>query len=427
MDLERLPETARNALGFLVYALARFRGDRCLRIAASLSYTSLLAMVPLVAIGVAIMSAFPVFDSVRERFGSLLLTYVAPHAGEQVQSYFDTFVSNTGRLTAVGVIGLAVTAVLLLSTIEGAFNVIWRVDRPRPFVMRLIAYWTVLTLGPLLVGAGLSLSTYFFAIGNWVGITEEIGFLSVRVLPLLLAAAGFTVLYIGLPHRRVDWRSAIAGGLLAALLFELLKRVFGLYVARFAGFQAVYGALAALPAFLIWMYLTWSVVLLGAVVAAAWPEWRASQRSKALREVTPGRCFVRAIQVMAALLSAGRESRETREYELLEVVNGDSDGLVAAIGALRDAGYVAWTDRDTLVLARDLDGVSLYQVYRALGLGAAELDLEELSHVSWGEKLSRLVNDADLRDRDALGIPIKALFSEEKTAVLGSGRHSAAE
>ncbi|MDH3739350.1 MAG: YihY family inner membrane protein, partial [Alphaproteobacteria bacterium] len=253
-------------------ALARFREERGLVIAASLSYTSLLALVPLFAISLSILSAFPAFEDIEGRLIDQALGYVAPHAGVEVRTYLDRFVANTSNLTAFGIVWLAVTAIMLLSTIETAFNAIWRVDSPRPLMMRLVAYWTTLTLGPLLLGAGLSLSTVIFATGNFASLGAEVGVSLdgfVRVIPLVFATIGLTIIYLALPHRRIEWRHALLGGLIAALLFEGLKALFGIYLGRVGTFQSVYGSLSALPVFLIWMYLGWAVVLFGAAIAAA--------------------------------------------------------------------------------------------------------------------------------------------------------------
>jgi membrane protein len=240
--------------GFARTALARFRQERGLVIAASLSYTSLLALVPLIAISLSILSAFSAFTEIENMLVSLALQFVAPHASADVQTYLDRFVANTRNLTALGIVWLAVTAIMLLSTIEAGFNAIWRVDSPRPLIKRLIAYWTTLTLGPLLLGAGLSLSTVIFASGNLsalgIGSAVPVGGL-VKVLPLVFAAIGLTVFYLALPHRRVEWRHALLGGVIAALLFEGLKVLFGLYISRAGTFESVYGSLSALPVFLI--------------------------------------------------------------------------------------------------------------------------------------------------------------------------------
>lgn len=269
-------------LGFARMALARFRAERGLVIAASLSYTSLLALVPLIAISLSILSAFPAFTEIENRLVAAALGFIAPHAGVDVQTYLDRFVANTRNLTALGIVWLAVTALMLLSTIEAGFNAIWRVESPRPLIKRLIAYGTTLTLGPLLLGAGLSLSTALFAAGNFSALGLEAvlpvgGF--VRLLPFVLAAVGLAIVYLTLPYRRVEWRHALLGGMAAALLFEGLKYLFGLYVGRVGTFESVYGSLSALPAFLVWMYLGWAVVLFGAAIAAARPEWRAARIS----------------------------------------------------------------------------------------------------------------------------------------------------
>ena len=244
--------------------------------AASLSYTSLLAIVPLFAIAFSVMMAFPVFDGLTQQLLGIVLSYAAPHIGGELENYVDTFVSNTSQLTALGVIWLAVTAIMLLSTIESAFNAIWRVEKSRPFGMRLLACWATLTLGPLLMGAGLSFSTALFAVNNFQAVGVDLSIIrefGLRLLPFLFATGGFTILYLALPNRRVGIRYALLGAGVAAVIFELLKSLFGLYLANAGTFGSVNGSLATLPVFLIWMYLFWAVVLFGAIVAATRPEW----------------------------------------------------------------------------------------------------------------------------------------------------------
>ncbi|MFT5180719.1 MAG: membrane protein, partial [Alphaproteobacteria bacterium] len=353
--------------GFARAALARFREERGLVIAASLSYTSLLALVPLLAISLSVLSAFPVFEDIKGGLIELALGFVAPHAGVEVQTYLDRFVSNTSHLTAFGIVWLAVTAIMLLSTIEAAFNSIWRVDSPRPLMMRLVAYWTTLTLGPLLLGAGLSLSTILFAAGNLSGLGVGSGIESgvgsviafagvVRVIPLIFAAGGLTVFYLALPHRRIEWRHALLGGLIAALLFEGLKALFGHYLSRVGTFQSVYGSLSALPVFLIWMYLGWAVVLFGAAIAAARPEWLAARASAAHGgALTPARCLLRALQVIDLLHTVGQAGGTADNDALLAAASGDGEALAMVMVRLHTAGYIARTDADTAVLIRDLD------------------------------------------------------------------------
>jgi membrane protein len=399
--------------GFVRYAAERFATRQTLRVAASLSYTSLLALVPLAAIGVAVMSAFPVFDSAKTKLGDLVFNYVAPHAGLQVQEYLDRFVGNTTQLTTIGVVGLAATTLLLLSTIEGAFNVIWGVAEKRSFVTRLVAYWTTVTLGPFLLGAGISLSTYLFAIdlgGVGLGGVREV---VVAVLPWLLTTTGFTVLYVALPARSVQWRHALGGAIVAAILFEGLKSGFGAYVGAAGGFTSIYGPLAALPLFLIWMYLAWAVILFGAVLSAAWPEWQSLRRETA-DPATPARQLMRALLVLQHLRAAGSDGETVDDEMLLRDTGGSNVALGEVLGKLRAAGFTARTEAGCVVLARDLDGVTLHDIRRALGLGVGELDTSDVGSASWKPAFDRIIRSWAEADRRVLDVPVKALIDGER-------------
>jgi membrane protein len=411
MDDARLTRL-KDELQFARTVVRRFARDRVLVAAASLSYTSLLAIVPLFAIAFSVMMAFPVFDGMTQKLLSIVLSYTAPHIGGELEGYVDRFVSNTSQLTALGVVWLAVTAVMLLSTIESAFNAIWRVERSRPFGMRLLAYWTTLTLGPLLLGAGLSLSTAVFAMTMFNPLGIDLGFLrsfGLRLLPFFFAAGGFAILYLALPNRRIAFRHAIFGALVASVLFEALKAGFGVYVRNAGTLESVYGSLAALPVFLIWMYLAWAVVLFGAVVAASRPEWLASRRAADFGRLTPARVLLRALQVIGALLAAGRENRQLDEEALLDVTDGDGAALSAVLTRLEESGFVARTDSDAPVLARELHGVTVADLYVALGYGPGEPFRDEDTDTRWTEPLAELVEAYNVARRDTLGVPVRDL------------------
>ncbi|HBF98448.1 MAG TPA: virulence factor BrkB family protein [Alphaproteobacteria bacterium] len=263
---------ARIALDMVRYVGQRFKEHRCMESAAALSYTSLLALVPLCAIGFAIFAAFPAFDNMQELVMRFVFSNFAPHASDTVGQYLETFLANVGKLTGAGTVFLVITAIMLLSVIESTFNQIWRVRRPRPLVIRLMAFWTVLTLGPVLLGLSLSVSSFILAQTLNNGDGSSIGALT-RFIPLLLQAIGFSLLYLILPNTHVRWTHALTGGVVAAFLFECLKFGFGIYISNFGAYQTIYGALSTLPVFLIWMYLSWAVVLSGAIISAAIPAW----------------------------------------------------------------------------------------------------------------------------------------------------------
>ncbi len=260
---------------FLRFLRHRFSETRLEQAAAALSYTSLLAMVPLMAIGLSVFAIFPGLDQSRDEVYAFFFQNFAPHLEGAIKSKLATFAENARELTTVGLLFLFATAILLLSTIEKTFNQIWHVSVPRKLVPRLLAYWAVMTLGPLLIGAGLSVSGYLFAATEWFGseVVENIrSFL--RFLPFLLGTIAIALLYIVIPNCEVNWRDALIGGAVAAFLFEGAKKGFGIYLATFPTYEAVYGALAAIPIFLVWMFVSWFAVLAGGVLTAAIGDWR---------------------------------------------------------------------------------------------------------------------------------------------------------
>jgi len=391
-----------------------FLQDRVLVAAASLSYTSLLAIVPLFAIAFSVMMAFPVFDGMTQQLLSIVLSYTAPHIGGELETYVDRFVSNTSELTTLGVVWLAVTAVMLLSTIETAFNAIWRIEKPRPLGMRLIAFWTTLTLGPLLLGAGLSVSTAF-AMNNFMPLGLDFGVIrnmALRMLPFLFAVCGFAILYLTLPNRRVGVRHALFGGLVAGVPFDFLNVAFGVYVQNAGTFESVYGSLAALPVFLIWMYLVWAVVLFGAIFAATRPEWLAARRAEDFGPLTPVRALLRALQTIGCLLAASRDNQTVDEDRLLDATGGDGAGLGQVLARLQSSRYLARTDEDQPVLVRDLDGVTVADLYIALGdgPGAAYLDSDE--DPRWTEPLAGLIDAYNTARDETMGTLIKDLIAD---------------
>ncbi len=419
MDGKRLNGLA-DELQFARTVVRRFSQDRVLVAAASLSYTSLLAIVPLFAIAFSVMMAFPVFDGMTQQLLSIVLSYTAPHIGGELETYVDRFVSNTSELTTLGVVWLAVTAVMLLSTIETAFNAIWRIEKSRPLAMRLIAYWTTLTLGPLLLGAGLSVSTAF-AMNNFMPLGLDFGVIRnffLRMLPFLFAVGGFAILYLALPNRRVGVRYALLGALVAGIMFEVLKAVFGLYLQNAGTFESVYGSLAALPVFLIWMYLVWAVVLFGAIVAATRPEWLATRRAEDFGPLTPARALLRALQTIGCLLAASRDNLAVDEDRLLDATGGDGAGLGLVLARLQDSGYLARTDEDQPVLVRDLEGVTVADLYIALGYGPGAPYLDDDEDPRWTAPLADLVAAYNTARDATMGTLIKDLIND---AMAGDG------
>jgi membrane protein len=260
----------------LAQAVARrFSEDRCSRVAGALSYTTLLALVPLTAVAIAVVSVFPVFRPVMDTVQEFVYGNFVPAAGAVVSKYLQQFALNAGKLTAWGLLFLVIAALMVMATIEYTFNDIWHVKQTRKRLHRFLAYWALLTLGPILIGVSLTITSYLVSLPLFSGNTVLGGFraFALGMLPPLSEWLAFVLLYTVVPNHPVRLRHALVGGLFAMVLFEIAKRGFGYFVVTFPSYRLLYGALAALPIFLIWIYLSWVVTLLGAVLTAALPEW----------------------------------------------------------------------------------------------------------------------------------------------------------
>jgi membrane protein len=366
----------RDGGAYVLYAVRRFYRDGGLQAAAALTYTTLLALVPLMTIAFAIFSAFPAFQAVQYQIELLLFQNLVPEVGSIIQSHISEFTRNATNLTTVGVVALAVSAVLLLSTVESVFNRIWRVERERPILTRLLIFWTVLTLGPVLMGASFTLTTGVF---DWIGqfANESVGLAPIslegdrwviggRLLAAALQATAFTILFVLVPARPVRLRDAAVGGAIAGVALEILKWVFRLYVVGFPSYQAIYGALAAVPIFLIWLYLSWTVIIMGAVFAASFSEWRSARAVDVEAHLDPARKLEAAVVLLSLLSERARTGGQVSQAEMTKALPMDArDGLA---DALRQAGYLSMTERGEYALTRDLHATSLVQLARDLGL-----------------------------------------------------------
>ncbi|WP_296222312.1 virulence factor BrkB family protein [Pseudomonas sp. UBA2684] len=254
-----------NLVEFWRFLLQRFLADRGANNAAALTYTTLFAVVPMMTVTFAMLSAVPAFQGTGEQIQSFIFRNFVPSAGEMVQEYLRNFTTQARQLTWIGVAVLAVTAFWMLVTIEKTFNTIWRVRQPRRGVSSFLLYWAILSLGPILLGAGFAISTYIASLSLLSGPDALIGAKTLlNFMPLLFSVAAFTLLYATVPNARVPLKHAFLGGLFTAVLFEVAKALFGLYVRLFPGYQLIYGAFATVPLFLLWIYLSWLIVLFGA-------------------------------------------------------------------------------------------------------------------------------------------------------------------
>lgn len=366
---KRVAISARQLGRFALYTGQRFGRDHCPRQAAGLGYISLLSLVPLLAIGLGLLSAFPAFADIRGELQSLIFDSFMPAAGSAVTDQLTEFVDNASRATGPGVLAFALTAVLLLNNIDSALNAIWRVPERRPVALRVLVYWAMLTLGPLLLGSSISLSSYAFAVVQYSGIDAYGGLLVEfsRLISVLLATFGFGLIYFVVPNRQVSLLYALLGGLVAAVMFEVLKAGFGFYLSNFPSYQAIYGALATVPIFLLWMYLFWVVVLLGAEVAAAAPEWRAAQ-ARGRQAAGPGEQLALCLALVERLRAASVRGGAMREKELTRGLPATPAEIDDSLRGLRRARIAERSMGARWLLARDLNTITLGELATALSL-----------------------------------------------------------
>ena len=255
----KLAEKSKPLTDFLFFLAKRAQNDMIFRVASSLAYTSLIALVPLFAIGLAIFSAFPVFEAVRSQVEEFIFQNLTPEFEQEVSSYFAAIVKNAGQL----------------STIENSFNFIFKVTQPRHITTKITLYWTVITLGPLLLGTAFSMRGYLYTLQKFMAADGETGrFFFSCMIPPLMTILSLMLVYVLVPNKKVRLDSALAGAAVAVVLFWFLRQGFALAVLNNATYKTLYGAMAVIPVFLIWMYLSWAVVIFGAVVTAALDEFR---------------------------------------------------------------------------------------------------------------------------------------------------------
>jgi membrane protein len=351
----------------------RFYEERGLQTAGSLTYTTLLSLVPLFTVALAISTAFPVFDETIGALQLFLMENFLPDAGiDTIADQITSFTRNAGRLTAIGLAFFFVTSVMLMMTIDISLNRLFRVQRQRPLLQQILMYWAVLTLGPVLIGGSLSMTS--FAVGASFGYLElgNVADVVLGVLPFVFTCAALTLLYAVVPNRRVEARDALLGGILAGIAFEIAKRAFAVYLARFPTYTLIYGAFATIPIFLVWLYLSWVVVLAGATLTAMLPAYRFAEGKP-----IPGRDFMDALAVLAVLARVQGKGGPVRLRQISNQVRVMPHRCEAALERAARLGWTARTEKDGWVLARDADSLGVADLYRAFVFDAETWDIKE--------------------------------------------------
>jgi membrane protein len=344
----------------------RFLEDRCFESAGALAYATLFALVPLAAVVFGVMSMFPLYEIWVDRLSAFVFANFVQRSAQAVSDFLRTSAANARGLPVLGAIALLVTVLVTLASIEDTFNRIWRVRSPRRAFSRVLIYWAALTLLPLLAVASLVVSSYVASLPMLAASDHTVDTDTwLSALPLLLELAAFSLAYRVIPNRSVAFRHAVCGGLLAMLLFESAKSGFAMYLGR-ANYQQLYGAVAVIPIFLLWIYVSWVVVLLGASVAASLSAFRFQPLHLRL---PPGFELFGLLRLLGRFAEAQKSGQglHTDELRRLEPLLTD-DLLMRMLGEMETVNVLKRGEDGDWLLVRDLDRLSLGELYEASGL-----------------------------------------------------------
>ncbi|NVJ50197.1 MAG: YihY family inner membrane protein [Gammaproteobacteria bacterium] len=333
---------------FSLFTLSRFAKDRCPSIAAELTVTSLLSLVPLMTVIVALVSLFPQFQTMETEVQSFIIQNLMPESGETLQRYVNQYVKNTQGLTTIGFIILVITSLMLMRTIDKSFNHIWQVKtKPAP-VRVFLVYWAVLTMGPLLLAMSLAVSSYFASLPYVSEVVIQQNSTIKQLVPMVMAFVAFSVMFKVVPNRPVKFRHALVSAAITSVLFELAKMGFAVFVKQFSTYQLIFGALASVPLFLIWMQLSWMILLVGAEICHALGVFQPRDN----RQISQP--LIVAARILKYLAQAQQNRQAVTLDDLQQMANSVRlDSLSKAMAQLISSNLVLVMDNESYTLTGD--------------------------------------------------------------------------
>ena len=400
-----------NANLRLRYLLNRLVEDRLNAGAAALTFVTLFALVPLLTVTLSIASALPAAGNIEDKLSEFLLQFLLPESSTQVVEYLSTFISQARSLTAFGVIILLVSAILMLRNVEKALNDIWRNRANRKPLASFLLYWAVLSLGPAAIGFGLGIRAYLFAATNdWGGVDlYGLGSVLISLLPFVISAMGLTFLYVVVPNCQVPLHHALIGGVFAAVTFTVARMLFTAVMAQ-SSYTLVYGAFAAVPLFLLWIYVTWIIVLIGGVLAHSLSAYQTDEQAQ-----TP--TLMKALDILFLFWRAQREGRGIAELEVLsanDVLPGgiDADSWRRIRDILISEQLLKRLDRGHYLLSRDLHHFTLAELADLLRAEPTYALAEQA--MPWQKTAAALLQDNLDQESSLLATPLAELVSTEQ-------------
>lgn len=413
--LKKIPFTQQRWFQFSRFLVRHFFEDNCQQKAASLTYTTMLSIVPMLTVLLMILSSVPALASVRAQIYEVIYSNLLPQSSMQVSEYINSFAEKSSNLTAIGAMILFVTTIVTLTTIERAFNQIWRVEDRSGGIKSMLRYWTIVTLGPLVLGTAFIVSS---TVQSLSFLNQQIGGYGidwsfwVQIVSIGVTIAGFIGMYWFIPKARVPVKNAAIAGIFVAIVFELLKHIFGTVMSNFTSYEAIYGAFAALPIFLLWIYLSWNLILLGVEISYTLTIFETE-------EVYPRHPLLSLLDMLNLVYANHLKGDAVSEQDLRNVLGRkELPKWYTYINYLKDSKLIAMTEDDEYVLKKDLGKMTLWDFYRTLPYPLPIKDeLDEMKNEEQQQWLSLLIRrfvNTEACAREQLNLPLSAIFSHSQ-------------
>ena len=408
--IKALPIFQQQWMQFIIFVIKRFEGDRCRDQAGSLTYTTLFAVVPMLTVFLVIVSSIKALAPARQQLQNWIYSNLLPKTNMAFDNVLSSFTEKSSNLTIIGVLFLFVTTVMMISSIEEAFNRIWRVTKSRGGIVGFMRYWTIISLGPIILGTAFAISSTLASLNllsNTVGGYQLNFELLLWFISFGLTCLGFSLLYWTIPNRQVPVKSAFIAGIFSGIVFELLKNLFGFIMSNFTSYELVYGAFAAIPVFLLWIYTSWVVVLLGVEISFALTAFR-SDKTITRHPV------IMLLDILNLFYERQKLGLHVSDKEALDILGrGEIGRWTTFIDILEKQKLIGRTDDNNYVLIRNLDQIDFWTFVRKLPYPLPRR--EDLGKIhaddTWMKRIGPTLLEADDYLAAKLSLPLSKIFN----------------
>lgn len=410
--IKKLPFYQKTWFQFILFVIRRFEADRCRDQAGSLTYTTLFAVVPMLTVFLVIISSIKALEPARQQLQQMIYSNFLPKTSIAFDKAFNVFTENSSNLTVIGVLFLFITTVLMLTSIESVFNRIWRVKETRNGIIGFMRYWTIISLGPILLGSAFVISSTLASMNilsnNFAGYEVD-GTALFAVISFALTTLGFFILYWTIPNRSVPIKAAAIAGVFGAVAFELLKNLFGFVMTNFTSYTLVYGAFAAVPIFLLWIFLSWNIVLLGVEISYALTAFHTGK----IQTRHPVLMMLDILELFYKKQKTGQVVTDTEALDILG--RGEIGRWPLYVQLLEKQNLVKRTDNNEYVLVRNLDEIDFWSFYTSLPYTLPRR--KDVEHVHdddvWMKHIGPTLIESDEYLAAKLSIPLSTILDDK--------------